>query len=410
MLKELDTQFERDVELPIGPSGWEKLFVFFRENRVLAGLLTSTGLLQGCAGNGMPAAGLDPAPPDNSEHVIQVDLLESKKVEINELFLAGEYSKALVRVNSLLEDNPDDTLLLQMKGIFAIFDGETEQAIDAYLKLADLDPSYENLSALAFAYFKAGDLSMSLEVYQQVINLDPENPSGYFEYARALEAAGSLEESLQALHKVLEKLPSDETARYLALQLCLELGHTDEAHTHFSLLEESGFLDHAPESGSNSLKLGLMLEASGQHQKAIELYNDLMEEDPKNVNYLKAAIRALEAAGARRAIVPLCHNWIGLDSNNPRPHFKIADVLIDDRQYRMALSFISDGLELNPEAADGHYLKGLALEGLGRYEEAEGSFGETLKFARGDLYSLAQEQVGRMKIHIRRELLQSATK
>ena len=371
-------------------------------------LVVTAVLVQGCAGSSQaPAPNVDPN--DFEPEPFPTNPVENSALaEAKEDFFRTDYESALETLKTALGNSPDDEELLRFQAIVANVAGEHGLELSASARLVELDPNYNNLCALAYAHYGLGDLEKSVEVYNQAIELEPDNPRGYFELARVQLAAGDSSEALVSIQQALELNPADQTARLIAIETALELKLYAEANDHFQTYKERQNGDFDEMDEGLSVKIALAHEVAGEFGKALEIYQGLLKDDPENVDLIKKTIRTLEALSARRAIIPLCQSWISIEPDNPRPHFKLADVLLDKREFHMALAYADTGLDLSPDASDGHFLRGLALEGLRKYSDAIESFEAARDNGKGEIERLADIQVERMEQHRdRKDALQS---
>ncbi len=124
----------------------------------------------------------------NPEAYAQVQLTET---QAGEAFKAGDYEKALKEFEILLEEYPENSvLILRYIGLSYHRLEQYDKAIDSYEKALEIDPQNTPVTFyLASTYFKTSNTIKAKELFQNVITLAPESLySGWAErYIQAVE-------------------------------------------------------------------------------------------------------------------------------------------------------------------------------------------------------------------------------
>ncbi|MEM7008791.1 MAG: tetratricopeptide repeat protein, partial [Thermodesulfobacteriota bacterium] len=118
----------------------------------------------------------------------QVQLTQT---EAGQAFKAGDYEKALEQFNLLLDEYPEDSvLILRYIGLSYHRLEQYDKAIESYEKALEIDPqSAPVIFYLASTYFKTSNTNKARELFQNVINISPDSLySGWAErYMQAIE-------------------------------------------------------------------------------------------------------------------------------------------------------------------------------------------------------------------------------
>ncbi len=126
--------------------------------------------------------------------------------------------------------------------------GKREQAVDAYNKAIELDPSFTGLEAQLYragVIFDLGMYNESVAAYDKLIETMPANDTQYTSMAWAdkgsvLEKMGRKEEALKAFDKAIELNPTNAIAWAGKGNALESLGRNSEADTAFARAKELG--------------------------------------------------------------------------------------------------------------------------------------------------------------------------
>jgi adenylate cyclase len=130
-----------------------------------------------------------------------------------------DFEGAEASLNKALQLSLNSSLLNQVHGWFLIAKGDFEQAIDKMEQASILDPlSLPLLSSLADAYSFAGNYTKALEVYDKVIELDPQ-------FRRAFEGKGMIFLAMKDYEKAIENLEKYQKMTGSELKGNSSLGH-----------------------------------------------------------------------------------------------------------------------------------------------------------------------------------------
>ena len=182
--------------------GLSKLVVVF-----LVALLVLPGLVA-CGGDTTPTP--DPA------------LVQDRFQKGNEYAQAGDFEKAVVEYQAVLEAEPENVSALTNLGVVYYSLGKLDESIAQYNRALELAPQDADIrSNLAAAYVQKGDLDKALETYQQAIDLDPSLAEAHFGLGVIYMQLGNAEQARQAFVKFQEydtgkdPLASEKAQEYL---------------------------------------------------------------------------------------------------------------------------------------------------------------------------------------------------
>ncbi len=121
--------------------------------------------------------------------------------------LTGQYPEAREVMNDLLAREPNNVGFLRIGGLADLVAGYPDQAIDRYLKVLTMDPSYNTLSNLGYAYWETGRYNEALDHFQRAEALQPGSFAIHIGKMLSFYALGRLPEMRQSLAEAMEINP-----------------------------------------------------------------------------------------------------------------------------------------------------------------------------------------------------------
>jgi tetratricopeptide (TPR) repeat protein len=215
---------------------------------------------------------------------------------------AGDGPAADREYRAVLKRRPDFVPAQAGLGYALLREGRYSEAGTAFDAVLQRDPAYvPALLGAATAARKRGDALGALELYRRAQSVSPQDPvvrrrlpevrlqatEGWVHDGRLALEAGDTETAIGQFRKALEQAPEIADLRVETADLLAARGELSEAVT---LLEQDPL-----RSRQVQLRLGRLLTAQGEHQRALEVYRALLERDPRDTEARR------EAEAARRA-------------------------------------------------------------------------------------------------------------
>ncbi len=250
----------------------------------------------------------------------------------------------------------------------------------------------------------------AVEVYRQMLELEPGNARTEYNLALALEAARDLKGAREALERAARLDPKFAAAPG-------ELGRLDLAAGNMALAEkrlEAAVADD-PQFAAALGNLGVIRSMKGDNRGAEMLLREAIEDDPNYVqghlnlglilaqqqkygdaegeldHALKLApedLPTLAAAGKVKVRlgksgegVALLRKVAALDARSAAAHLDLAIALADSYDLPGALSESGEAVRLAPDSASAHFNHGRVLFDLGRNAEAQSDFESACRLA-----------------------------
>ncbi len=252
-------------------------------------------------------------------------------------FQKGAYDKALKEYRTLLEADPRDSNVRLKVGDIHLRLGQKEEAIGAYLKVANGFMS-DGFDAKAVALFKQitkidperADIGVSLAELYQRLGLTSEAVSALQSSADALHKQGRKREALELLRKMASFDPTNTTSRLKVADLLKQADLRDEALAEYAEVAKE-------------------LERQGELEGLGAVWERVLELDPRRQDALLAMARHLLA--------------------NKMPE--------------RALALARRAVELYPETLEAWELLAESQRGVGRSDEMEETYRRLAELYRG---------------------------
>jgi tetratricopeptide (TPR) repeat protein len=312
-----------------------------------------------------------------SDAVLDNVLLKDKG-NLSAVFLKGriflykkDYTKALEQFEAVLKDKPDNYLAYYMKALCLLAKNDTNLGRESLIKAVELNPDLLDARLiLAELYIRAGDKTLATEQVDAVLTRAPANE-------RALTLKGNLrilekdaKGSEDAFKKVVELNPNNPSG-YLRLGILYNLmGKKDD-----SLKNLQKSLDLNP---LQTDALGLIVSMYLKDKK----YNDAMslcerqKEKAKESTSTLAVIAYLEgnvsiAQKDNKKAKEYFNEAIKIDPNVLASYISLAKIYIDEKNFNEAISQYKSIVEKNPSYISGYMAIGTIYDQINDNKNAE---------------------------------------
>jgi tetratricopeptide (TPR) repeat protein len=228
----------------------------------------------------------------------------------------GNLAGAISSLESVLELKPDMGPALQSLAAFALQSSRTEDAVSAWKRLVEMGAAdgtlYRNLAAalqqldyldeaidayrkavallpndsdlarhVADLLTKTGRRDEAMEVLRKATEVAPGDTQLFQDLARAYHAAGREIEAVEALERGVAANPESLPALEMLVQVAIATGRTEFIESELRRRVAIGF-DNADRAG---WKLVHLLEYTGRYADAIAAVEEILERDPRNVEF-----------------------------------------------------------------------------------------------------------------------------
>jgi TolB-like protein/DNA-binding winged helix-turn-helix (wHTH) protein len=199
--------------------------------------------------------------------------------------VAESYRRAREDAEHAIVLNPNlATGYLALGWIQMNYDWDWERAAASLKKAAELEPgSVEVLRYRSALYRILGRQDEAIELYRQVVSLDPLRARSYSSLGGELYTAGQYDEALAMLHRALELNPQKEGDHHICGLILLAQGHPQQALTE---------VEREPGEVWKLFGQALAYQALGQSQDSVTALNQLIIKHHQDSAYQIADVYA----------------------------------------------------------------------------------------------------------------------
>ena len=236
---------------------------------------------------------------------------------------------ALALLEALLEEQPDDVEALNLVGRLLQSRKEHARAKSIYARILAQDPDNQDIYLLlGNLYIEDAQWDEAYDLFSRFVQRFPNAYAGYFFLGKVYRQRNQPLEAEKAFRRSLSIEPELEGARFELI----ELYTTD-------------------------------LKSSNHQKKTVELYEELLEENPQNNRALFGYALFLRDSGREPQAAEILRAHAADISQNDLIR-GIYRYTIEPERYRDAIFLLEPLIALHPDYIDLHYLQGVAYNGL----------------------------------------------
>lgn len=175
---------------------------------------------------------------------------------------------------------PKDPEVLRFRGMFQLSQNHVQDALadfDAALLLEPNDSDTHEARGIALSLMQKYDEAM--EAYNKAIEISPEAAAAYTHRARLRAIKGDAQAALADVEHALRIQPGSVQALQLHAALLGSAGKIDQALADLNLLRTA-----MPDNPEVLLQIAMLYQTGKRPQKAVAVYDTLLETDPGNVS------------------------------------------------------------------------------------------------------------------------------
>ncbi len=334
----------------------------------------------------------------------------------------GNLEKARELYSKILQQNPKYTRVYVLLGSVEYNMGNLGEAEKLFRKAIEIDPEYAvAYYNLGFIMEETGDIDAAIEYYKKATQLNPENADAFHRLGTLLKQRGDVEGAIRAFKRAIELGDREGVAEeeiedilskvYDQVREKEKIREAEDLLAEGFFLEENGRLEQAILKYKEALKiapnhlvgiflLGMALESAGRAKEAWHFYRRIAEGDItrylKNVSRsaikllnrrLKSEFTQATLEGFARKVRDLAKakrdfsllSYVESLSKGAEKHISEGLLKESTGNIEEALKEYARAVEAEPLNPAPYYIMGLALEKLGRLQEAENYYKKALE-------------------------------
>ncbi len=266
-------------------------------------------------------------------------------------------------------------------------------AVVAYDEALRLEPNHVRAllgKASALAAMRSNDAA--LDTYRRVLTADPENDAALRGMPKILVAQARWRESLEAVEAFLHRRPNDVAALHLKGDILTNLGRRPEA---LGAYEAAAALDPSDANLKQKieevrvdvpglLSRALIASASGNYPQALNLFDDILEVEPGNVNALIGKAVAYRRSGKASEALNCLDLVLNFQPNNASALLNRGTLLVERGELDGALQAFDKLVVISPRDEEAWVAQADTLVKMGRDDDAHRAYAQALKLNPGD--------------------------
>ena len=294
---------------------------------------------------------------------------ESPLESIRSALGARDFDRAIELSRVALQNSPNNAQLWTFEGIALASKGDSKRALTAFKQALKFSP--DNIAALEGASqieYQDGNRA-AVPLLNRLLRLSPENQVAHAMLAVLEYREGNCVSAVFHFEQAGKLINSQSDALH-AYATCLVKGKKlEQAEEVFERAVASNADD--PQERRLLASLQLMLH---RPKDALETLRPVIEVRDPNAETLSLASSAYEDTGDTPNAVSTLRQAILLDPRNVSLYLDFANIAFAHESFQVGIDVISEGLTLQPQAAQLYLARGVLYVQLAQYDKAEEDF------------------------------------
>jgi tetratricopeptide (TPR) repeat protein len=238
----------------------------------------------------------------------------------------------------------------------------------------DFEPHY----LLGVVDRELGRFTEAKGALEEAVRLNPEHFDSRYNLGVVLAQLGDLGEARPQFEKALELDPSSDEVRFRLGNLLRSMGLQEEASRQFTIFQNHIRDGAKKDVATNKANQAAQFLASGDVQRAVDLYREAVEQDPRNSHMRYDLALALDRQGAYASEKDTLQEALEIDPGFALAHNQVGFLEFQSGQVAEAEKEYKSAILLNPHYAEAKSNLGSLYGQLGNDAEAERMFREAL--------------------------------
>jgi tetratricopeptide (TPR) repeat protein len=294
---------------------------------------------------------------------------EDSTEPIGSALQAREFDKAVELTRSALRASPGNAQLWTLQGIAFAGKGDSKQALAAFRQALKISPdSVAALAGAAQIEYQA-DSAEAVPLLNRLLHVRPGDPTAHAMLAVLEYRKGDCPAAVPHFDKAGRLLDSQLDALHAYATCLAKLKRLDEAA---AVLQRAVAL--RPDDPRERHILA-SIQIMGQKPKdALATLRPLLDAGNPTVDTLQLVSTAAEDAGDTPQAVSTLRRAILLDPRNVSLYLDFASIAFAHESFQVGIDVISEGMSLQPGAAQLYVARGVLYVQLAQYDKAEADF------------------------------------
>lgn len=289
-----------------------------------------------------------------------------------QLLSSGKPAEAEQLLLTLLKADGTNTEALAMLGHSLQMQGKTQQAVEVFERLVQVDvTSFQSYAELAGAYIANKQADLAERAYQKALELNPDFSEAWFFLGNLLMQT----QELQKAKHCFAQAERCDPYRPVFVQVQQAL-HNKDFHSAEKLCRE--VLSSHPHHSQALHTLAMLAEQLQAYEQAVNILQRGLNYAPYHVSLWEALIKNLSHLGKHQDAISAAQKLQSFDPTQWRYAMLLAVELANAGQFAQSLLAYDQALSLMPDNANVHLLRGHVLKTLGKRDECEQAYRRSL--------------------------------
>ena len=288
---------------------------------------------------------------------------------------------------------PETAASLATKAGALVATGTYDAALAVYEEALRLDPGHAfSLDGRASCLVRLNRKGEAIEAYKRILTKDAKNLAALRALVRLYSDERRWRECLEAVGELLRLRPNESSALEMKGDALTNLGRRPEA---LAAYEAAAAIDPKDDNLRQKieevrvdvpglLSRALIASASGNYPQALNLFDDILEVEPSNVNALIGKAVAYRRSGKPQEAVNCLDLVLGVQPNNASALLNRGNILLAEGDLENALDAFDHLTQLYPNDEEAWAAQGDVLVKMGRDDDALRAYTEALQRSPGD--------------------------
>jgi len=295
--------------------------------------------------------------------MIKQETIEIKIKPVIELFSSGEIKKALLEIENLINDYPNQPLLLNICGVIYQEDKRSDKAIKRFKEALNINPNYaEAHNNLGVTLQAMGQLEEAVKSHKESISIKPNYTEAHNNLGVTLQDLGQNEAAIESYENALVSNPDYVDAHNNLGNIYKKIGRLSKAVESYNKV-----ILMNPDFAEAHFNLGGILNSQGKFDAAVESFNNTIKIRPNAWSVYLSLGNTLREQGKLDKAAISYKKIIEIKPDFSEAHYKLGGVLKQLGHIDDAKKHYEEALEINPDYAAAHY----SLSNLIKYKDSD---------------------------------------
>lgn len=321
---------------------------------------------------------------------------QEERRQVSELLRGNRFEEALSHLEPLLEANPENSVLLTLRGMALLGLGRKEDSAASFHEALSRNPNYlPALQMLAQVEFAARDEN-AVATLAKIVALRPDDAGAH---AMLAELAAERQDCATALTHFEKARPafSQNPSRLWPQAACLfETGRLGEAEEAYRLI-----LNADPEDSQARFNLALTQFRRQDYETAAQTLAPEANSDASEPDALSLLADAYEGASQIPEALKTLQRAVRVHPSEEQLYLQLAELCVSQGSYDLADEVLEAAVLRLGGSARLYAMRGVAYSQLGQFEQSEKAFEQASRLNAGNEMTtmgltLTLEQGGRL--------------